>query len=61
MHLKFVISKIISIFASTVLATLPVEQRTRAGLLLFMEYEVHEITNGSAKSGSSSEGQRIAY
>ena len=49
MHPKFVKSKIISIFASTVLATLPVEQRTRAGLLLFIGYEVHKITNGPAK------------
>ena len=31
---KFVLSMIIRIFVATVLATLPVEQRTRAGLLL---------------------------
>lgn len=33
----------------------------QGGSFAFIEYEVHEITNGSAKSGSSSEGQRIAY
>lgn len=35
---KFVLSMIIRIFVATVLATLPVEQRTRAGLLLLWEH-----------------------